>query len=236
VATSQPSIAAAWRVTKSIPVIGRMVDDPVADGMAQSLARPGGNVTGVYTMTEEMSPKRLELLKEAVPSLRRVGVLMRQDFPSVNIATRDWQTAEAAAHRLEVELVALNVKTAAEITSAFEATSKRNINGIMTFRNPTVVTYLDLIATLSRKHRLPAVFDAREYVEAGGLMSYGPDIDNTYRQLAGFVPKLLHATPPGELPIEQPTLFELVINKQTVHDIGLSLPPSLLMQADEVIE
>jgi putative ABC transport system substrate-binding protein len=236
VATSQPSIAAAWRVTKSIPVIGRMVDDPVADGMAQSLARPGANVTGVYTMTEEMSPKRLELLKEAVPSLRRVGVLMRQDFPSVNIAARDWQTAEAAAHRLAVELVALNVKTAEEITSAFEAKSKTNIDGIMTFRNPTVVTYLDLIATLSRKHRLPAIFDAREYVEAGGLMSYGPNIDNTYRQLARFVPKLLHATPPGELPIEQPTLFELVINKRTVDDIGLSLPLSLLMQADKVIE
>ena len=129
VATSQPSIAAAWRVTKSIPVIGRMVDDPIADGMARSLARPGGNVTGVYTMTEE---KRLELLKEAVPSVGRVGVLMRQDFPSANIARRDWTTAEAAAHRLAVELVALNVTTAEGITSAFEATSKRHIDGIMT--------------------------------------------------------------------------------------------------------
>ena len=236
VATSQPSIAAAWRVTKRIPVIGRMVDDPVADGMAQSLARPGGNVTGVYTMTEEMNPKRLELLKEAVPSVRRVGVFMRQDFPSANIARRDWKVAEAAAHRFAVELVAFNVTTAAEITSAFEETSKRNIDGIMTFRNPTVVTYLDLIGTLSRKHRLPAIFDAREYVEAGGLMSYGPNIDKTYRQLASFVPKLLHATPPGELPIEEPTSFELVINKRTADDIGVSLPPSLLAQAEKVIE
>ena len=235
VATSQPSIAAAWRVTKSIPMIGRMVDDPVADGMAQSLARPGGNVTGIYTMTEEMNPKRLELLKEAVPSVRRVGVLMRQDFPSVNIARRDWETAEAAAHRLAVELVALNVTTAAEITSAFEATSKRNIDGIMTFRNPTVVTYLDLIAALSRKHRLPAIFDAREYVEAGGLMSYGPNIDKTYRQLAGFVPKLLQGTPPGELPIEEPGSFEFVVNKRTADDIGVSLPQSLLIQANKVI-
>jgi putative ABC transport system substrate-binding protein len=236
VATSQPSIAAAWRVTKSIPVIGRMVDDPLADGMAQSLARPGGNVTGVYTMTEEMNPKRLELLKEAVPSVRRVGVLMRQDFPSANIARRDWKTAEAAAHRLAVELVALNVTTADGITSAFEATSKRNIDAIMTFRNPTVVTYLDLVAALARKHRLPAIFDAREYIEAGGLMSYGPNIDKTYRQLAGFVPKLLHATPPGELPIEEPTSFELVIDKRTADDIGVFLPPSLLIQVDKVIE
>ena len=235
VATSQPSIAAAWRVTKSIPVIGRMVDDPVADGMAQSLARPGGNVTGVYTMTEEMNPKRLELLKEAVPSVRRVGVLMRQDFPSTNVARGDWQAAQAAAERLAVELVALNVTTE-EITAAFEATSERNIDAIMTFRNPTVVTYLDLIAALSRKHRLPAIFDAREYVEAGGLMSYGPNIDKTYRQLAGFVAKLLQATPPGGLPIEEPTSFELVINKKTADDIGVSLPLSLLAQVDKVIE
>ena len=236
VATSQPSIAAAWRVTKSVPVIGRMVDDPVVDGMAQSLARPGGNVTGIYTMTEEMNPKRLGLLKEAVPSISRVGILMRQDFPSVSIAKRDWQAAELAAHQLALDLVALNVQTAADITAAFDVTSMQNIGGIITFRNPTVVTYLDLIAALSRKHRLPAVFDAREYVEAGGLMSYGPNIDETYRQLAGFASKLLHATPPGELPIEQPTSFELVINKRTADDIGLPVPQSMLTRADRVIE
>jgi len=236
VATSQPSIAAAWRVTKSVPVIGRMVDDPVVDGMAQSLARPGGNVTGIYTMTEEMNPKRLGLLKEAVPSISRVGILMRQDFPSVSIAKRDWQAAELAAHQLALDLVALNVQTAADITAAFDVTSMQNIGGIITFRNPTVVTYLDLIAALSRKHRLPAVFDAREYVEAGGLMSYGPNIDETYRQLAVFVFKLLHATPPGELPIEQPTSFELVINKRTADDIGLPVPQSMLTRADRVIE
>ncbi len=236
VATSQPSIAAAWRVTKTVPVIGRMVDDPVVDGMARSLARPGGNVTGIYTMTEDMSPKRLALLHEAVPSINRVGVLMRPDFPSATIAKRDWHTAELAAHQLALELVALNAQTAADLTAAFDATSTQNIGGIITFRNPTVVTYLDLIATLSQKHRLPAVFDAREYVEAGGLMSYGPNIDETYRQLAGFVSKLLHATPPGELPIEQPTIFELVINKRTADDIGVSLPQSLLTRADKVIE
>ncbi|MGC2079989.1 MAG: ABC transporter substrate-binding protein [Xanthobacteraceae bacterium] len=236
VATSQPSIAAAWRVTKSVPVIGRMVDDPVDDGMAQSLARPGGNVTGIYTMTEEMNPKRLALLKEAVPKLQRVGVLMRQDFPSVSIAKRDWQNAESAAHQLGVEPVTLNVQTADDIRAAFDVTSTQSIGGIITFRNPTVVTYLDLIAALSRKHRLPAVFDAREYVEAGGLMSYGPNIDEVYRQLAGFVSKLLHGTPTGGLPIEQPTSFELVINKRTADDIGLALPESLLIRADKVIK
>jgi putative ABC transport system substrate-binding protein len=236
VATSQPSIAAAWRVTKNVPVIGRMVDDPVVDGMAKSLARPGANITGIYTMTEEMNPKRLALLKEAAPQTQRVGVLMRQDFPNVSIAKRDWQNAELAADQLGVELAALNVQTADDIKAAFDAASAQSIGGIITFRNPTVVTYLDLIAGLSRKHRLPAVFDAREYVEAGGLMSYGPNIDETYRQLAGFASKLLHGTPAGELPVEQPTSFELVINKHTADDIGLSIPQSLLTRVDKVIE
>jgi putative ABC transport system substrate-binding protein len=235
-ATSQPSIAAAWRVTKSVPVIGRMVDDPVTDGMAQSLARPGGNVTGVYTMTEEMNPKRLALLKEAAPAVRRVGVLLRQDFPSEGIAKRDWQNAELAAHQLELELLALNVRTANEITTAFDQASANGVQGIITFRNPTVVTYLEIIAGLSRKRRLPAMFDAREYVEAGGLMSYGPNIDRSYRQLATYAYKLLHGTPVSNLPIEQPTTFELVINKHTASDIGISIPSSLLTRADKVIE
>ena len=236
VATSQPSIAAASRVTKSVPVIGRMVDDPVADGMARSLARPGTNVTGIYTMTEEMNSKRLALLKEAVPQIQRVGVLMRQDFPSVSMAKRDWQNAELAARELRVELVALDVRTGDDIRAAFDAASTQRAGGIVTFRNPTVVTYLDLIAGLSRKHRLPAVFDAREYVEAGGLMSYGPNIDEVYRQLAGFASRLLHGAPPGELPIQQPTSFELVINSRTADDIGLSVPESLLVRADKVIK
>lgn len=235
-ATSQPSIAAAWRVTKTVPVIGRMVDDPVTDGMALSLARPGGNVTGVYTMTEEMNPKRLALLKEVAPSVRRVGVLLRQDFPNESIAKRDWQNAKSAAHQLELELLALNVRSADDITAAFDKTSANGVQAIMTFRNLTVVTYLELVAGLSRKQQLPAVFDAREYVEAGGLMSYGPDIDRTYRQLATYAYKLLHGTPVGNLPIEQPTTFELVINKRTANDIGISIPSSLLARADKVIE
>jgi putative ABC transport system substrate-binding protein len=182
-----------------------------------------------------MNPKRLELLKEAVPQMQRVGVLMRQDFPSTSIARHDWHDAELAAHQLGVELIALNVHTADDIRAAFDATSTQSIGGIITFRNPTVVTYLDLIAGLSRKHRLPAVFDAREYVEAGGLMSYGPNIDEVYRQLAGFAAKLLHGLPPSELPVEQPTSFELIINERTADDIGLSVPESLQIRAAKVI-
>jgi putative tryptophan/tyrosine transport system substrate-binding protein len=230
VATSQPSIIAAARVTKAVPIIGRMVDDPVT--MARSLARPGGNITGIYSMTEEMNPKRLDLLKEVVPSIRRVGVLLRDDFPNVEDAEQSWQVAVAAARKLELELQALNVRSADDLTVAFEQATASQVGGIMTFRNPTVVTYLKLIAELCQKHRLPAVFGAREYVEAGGLMSYGPDIDATYRQLATYVDKILHGTPPGELPIEQPTAFKLVISKRAADTIGIALQPSLLAIAD----
>jgi putative tryptophan/tyrosine transport system substrate-binding protein len=236
VATSQPSIAAAAGVTKNVPVIGRMVDDPVANRMAQSLARPGGNVTGIYTMTEEMNPKRLSLLKEIAPSVRRVGVLLRQDFPNAENAEHAWQVAVAAGRQLNLELFALDARSADDITAAFAQASANHVDGFMTFRNPTVVTYLKLIAELCRKYRLPAVFDAREYVEAGGLMSYGPSIDATYRRLATYVDKLLHGTPPSKLPIEQPTTFELVINKRTADTIGITLPPDLLARADKVIE
>ena len=234
-ATSQPSIAAAARVTTTVPVIGRMVDDPVADGMAQSLARPGGNITGIYTMTEELNAKRLSLLKEAVPAVHRIGVLLRGDFPNVKTADHDWQVAQAAARELDLSLVALNARSLEEITAALGQASASNIDGIMTFRNPTVVTYLSQIAELCAKQRLPAVFDASEYAEAGGLMSYGPNIDAVYRQLATYVQKLLRGTPASELPIEQPTTFELVINKRTADAIGVTLPTELLARADKVI-
>ncbi|HUM14460.1 MAG TPA: ABC transporter substrate-binding protein [Candidatus Nitrosotalea sp.] len=233
VATSQPSIAAAARVTRDVPVIGRMNDDPVSNGMAKSLARPGGNITGIYAMTEDLNAKRLALLKEAAPSVRRVGVLLRRDWSNTE---HDWQVALAAARKLNLDLLALDARSADELTAAFKRASADRVDGIMTFRTPTVVTYLKLVAELCRTHRLPAVFDAREYVEAGGLMSYGPNIDAIYRQLATYAGKLLRGTPAAELPIEEPTRFELVINKHTADTIDLALPPSLLARADTVID
>jgi putative ABC transport system substrate-binding protein len=235
-ATSQPSIIAAARVTRTVPVIGRMVDDPVADGMAQSMGRPGGNVTGIYTMTEELNPKRLSLLKEAVPSVRRVGVLLRHDFPDIATADHDWQVTRAAALQLGLQLIGLDADSMSKIKAAFEQASASGVEGMMTFRNPTVVTYLEQIAGLCQKYHLPAVFDSSEYAEAGGLLSYGPDIDATYAQLATYVVKLIHGTPPGELPIEQPTKFELVINQHAASAIAVTLPPDLLATADRVIQ
>jgi putative ABC transport system substrate-binding protein len=236
VATSQPSIAAAGGVTKDVPVIGRMVDDPIDNGMARSLAVPGGNITGIYTMTEEMNPKRLALLKEAAPSVDRVGVLLRRDFPNAANAEHAWDVAVAAATRLKLELAALNARSADELTAALAQARASGVGGIMTFRNPTVVTYLKLIAEHCLAYRFASVFDAVEYVEAGGLMSYGPDIDATYRRLATYVQKLLQGTPAGKLPIEQPRTFQLVINERTASAIGLKLPTELLTRADRVVE
>ena len=235
VATSQPSIDAAAGVTNSVPVIGRMVDDPTSSGFAKTLARPGGNVTGIYALTEELNPKRLSLLKEAVPSIRRVGVLLRRDFPNPKEVEGDWRTAKAAAQALDIELLALDAHTADDLSAAFAQAVADRVDGIMTFRNPTVVTYLQLIGELCRKCRIPAVFDAREYVEAGGLLSYGPNIDAIYSQLASYVDRLLHGVSPGELPVEEPTKFELVINQRSAQAIGLLLPPALLVRADRIV-
>ena len=178
---------------------------------------------------------RLSLLKEAVPSLRRVGILLRRDFPNVATADHDWQVLETAARQLDLQLVRLDVGSTDELNAVFEQTSANGVGGIMTFRNPTVVTYLWQITGLCQKYRLPAVFDSSEYAEAGGMMSYGPNIDATYGQLARYVAKLMHGTPPGELPIEQPTKFELVINKRTADAIGVTLPTDLVARADKVI-
>jgi putative ABC transport system substrate-binding protein len=232
-ATSQPSITAAARVTKTVPIIGRINDNPVANGMAKSLARPGGNISGVYSLAEELTPKRLSLLKEVVPSVRRVGVLLRDDWPN---AKRALPAAKVAARQLGIELVALNARSSDDLTAAIDETAAKHLDGIITFRNPTVVTYLKLIAEQCRKRRLPAVFDAREYVDAGGLMSYGPSIDAIYRQLARYAVKLLNGTSVGDIPIEQPTKFEMIVNLKTAKTLGIAVPQSLLARADEVIE
>ena len=232
-ATSQPSVAAAEGVTKTVPIIGRLNDDPVENGMAKSLARPGGNISGIYSLAEELIPKRLSLLKEVVPSARRVGVLLRNDWPNEK---RGWQTAEVAAKELGLDLVALNARSASEIAATLDDASAKHLDGIITFRNSTVVTNLKLIAEQCRKLQLPTVFDAREYVDAGGLMSYGPNIDAIYRQLARFAVNLLKGASAGELPIEEPTKFELIVNRHTADAIGIQLSPDLLASADRVIE
>jgi putative ABC transport system substrate-binding protein len=232
-ATSQPSIEAAWRVTKSVPIVGRMNDDPVEVGLAKSLARPGGNFTGVYSLLEDMSGKRLELLRQAVPSLRRVGALLSLAHGD----TRHWLTeTETAARQLGLEIDVMDVGTVNDLGNAFALAAARGINGLLSFRNPMIVTNYRRVVELCNQYRLPSIFDAREFVDIGGFMSYGPNLDAIYRLLASHVDKILKGANPGEIPIQQPTTFELAINQKTARAIGIAFPTSVLVSSNVVIE
>ena len=233
-ATSQPSIEAAWRVTKSVPIVGRMNDDPVLVGLASSLARPGGNFTGVYSLLEGMTAKRLELLHQAVPSLRRVGALLTLTHGQ----TRQWLAdTEKAAQQLGVEIHVMDVRSGDALPEVFaQAAAHGQLDGLLSFRNPILVTNDRRVVALCNQYRLPAIFDAREYVDAGGFMSYGPNLDAIYGVLARLVDRILKGRKPGEIPIEQPTTFELAINRKTARAIGITFPTSVLVSADIVVE
>ena len=233
-ATSQPSIEAAWQMTKSVPIVGRMNDDPVPAGLATSLARPGGNFTGVYSLVEDMTAKRLELVQQAVPSLRRVGALLTLTHGN----TREWLAdAEKAAQQLGLEIHVMDVRSGEGLGEVFaQAAAKGGLNGLLSFRNPIIVTNYRRVVDLCSQYRLPGIFDAREFADIGGFMSYGPNLDDIYRLLASHVDKILKGTKPGEIPIQQPTTFELVINLKTARAMGLTFPASLLVSADVVIE
>jgi ABC-type uncharacterized transport system substrate-binding protein len=232
-ATSQPSIEAALRVTQTVPIVGRMNDDPVLRGIAKSLARPGGNFTGVYSLLEAMSGKRLELLWQAVPSLHRVGALLSLDHGD----TRHWLAeTDRGAQQLGLQIHVMDVRVADKLESAFAQATAHGVDGIITFRNPMIVTNYRRMVELCNQYRLPGIFDAREFADIGGFMSYGPNLDAIYRLLASHVDKILKGTKPGEIPIQQPTTFELVINLKTARAMGLTFPDSLLVSANVVIE
>lgn len=233
VATSQPAVDAARHITRSVPIVGRMTDDPVQAGAAASFAQPGGNVTGVYSLLEEMSRKRLALLHQAVPSLRRVGALLTLDRG----ATRHWLAdTEEAARQLGVEMHAMDVRAERDLETAFAAAAAKRVDGLIAFRNPTIVTHSRRVVELANRFRLPGIFDAREFAEVGGFMSYGPSLDSIFRRLATYVDKILKGERPGDIPIEQPSTFELVVNLKTAKALGIALPAAVLASADEVIE
>lgn len=233
VATSQPATEAAAKATSSVPIVGRMTDDPVAHGMAVSLGQPGRNVTGVYTLLEAMSPKRLALLHQAIPSLRRVGMLLRHDRG----ATTHWlRETEAAARPLNLDIHIMEASSPAELDSVFAQAAQARVDAFLAFRNPTIVTHHRRVIELSHRYRMPGIFDAREFADAGALLSYGPNLDDLFGRAAPYVDKILRGIPPGSLPIEQPTRFELVVNLRTARSLGIEVPPALLVSADEVIE
>jgi ABC-type uncharacterized transport system substrate-binding protein len=208
------------------------VADPVGAGVVKSLARPGGNATGLSTQQTDAAGKRIELLREVVPNLRRLAITYNGGNPSVVLDMREAQTATRV---LGLEAVTSDIRRPEDITPAFEALKVR-VEAIYICNDPVAITNRVRINTLVLGMRLATMFGAREFVEAGGLISYGPNFSELYRRAAELVDKILRAASPADIPVEQPTKFDLVINLTTAKALGLTIPPSLLTRADEVIE
>lgn len=232
-ATSQPCIDAAQKVTRTVPIVGRMSDDPVASKAAATLGHPLGTVTGVYSLLEEMSPKRLALLLEAAPGTRRVGLLAD---PERGATARWLSETTLAADRLGLAVSTLPLRSRSDLDGALSAAKQHGLDGIVAFRNPTIVTFAGDIIERLNDARLPSIFDAREFAEDGALLSYGPDLKAIYRRLAYHAVRILDGAAAGSVPIEQPTGFELVLNQRAARRLCIPITSSLLALADEVIE
>ena len=224
---------AAQQATSTLPIVMTTNTDAVAQGFVASLARPGGNITGVAGLGVELSGKRLELLKEVVPTASRIAAL----WNAVNATTVPFlQETQAAAQALGVELSVLEVHTPNDFEGAFAAATSSRAEALIVMPDAFLADHLTRIVDLVQQHRLPGMYPDREYVEAGGLMSYTATIANRNRRAAAYVDKILKGAKPADLPVEQPTKFELFINLKTAHVLGLTVPPSILARADEVIE
>ncbi len=234
VTSTDAATAAVRRQTRTIPIVMALSTDPVGTGFVASLARPGGNVTGLSNITAELGGKRLELLKEAVPGLSRVAFLWN---PDVRGALLDYKETEVRARALRLELTSLEVSTAEDLDRAFSTlTSERVQAFIVAAANIVIFARRPAIARFAQSNRLASIYAAKEYVDAGGLMSYGVSVSDMFRRSAAYVDKILKGAKPRDLPVEQPTKFELVINLKTAKALGLTIPPSLLARADQVIE
>jgi len=232
-----PQALAARQATRTIPIVFASAADPVASGLATSLARPGGNVTGLSTASSELVGKRLEQLKQAVPGVSRVAVLWQpQGVPGERTRKDMLKEAEVAARTLGVGLQFVEVRGPADFERAFSDMASARAGALTVLGSPMFVSERRRLVDLAAKTRLPAVYTAREYVDAGGLMSYGPDLNEMFRRAATYVDKILKGAKPADLPVEQPRKFELAINLKTAKALGLTIPPSVLGRADQVIE
>jgi putative ABC transport system substrate-binding protein len=228
-----PAVLAARRRTTSIPIVMAVSGDPLGIGVAQSLARPGGNVTGLSLMSGDLAGLRLAVLKETVPQAQRVAVLFNPGEPPTAEEMRD---TEAAARRLGVSLHPLEARARDDIEHAFARAASERADALITFAHGFAFVHRRLIAALAAHHRLPAMYGWREYAAVGGLMTYGPNVTAALHRAASYVDRIMKGANPAELPIEQPTKFELVINLNTAKALGLTVPPAVLARADEVIE
>jgi putative ABC transport system substrate-binding protein len=232
VTAGTPAALAAKQATASIPIVLVLAGDPIRTGLAASLSRPGGNVTGLTTLTTELSAKRLEFLRQILPTITRLGVLWDKN-PAFALALQD---TELAARTMNVSVLAVVMRSRDELETAFADLARLRVGALEVMPSPIVLSERRRVADLAVKHRLPTIYAQREYVEAGGLMSYGSNLRQMFLRAATYVDKILKGAKPGDLPVEQPTKFELVINVKTAKALGLKIPQSLLGRADEIIQ
>ncbi|MCA1841780.1 MAG: ABC transporter substrate-binding protein [Actinobacteria bacterium] len=226
------SIAAAQKATTTIPIVMTNSGDPVATGFVQSAAHPGGNITGLQQHSPTLAPKRLDLLKEAFPGAKKVGLLYNPDHPTAHASADELR---AASTQLGLDAVDVQVTSPDAIGPAIDRAAADGVQALMVLRTPFTVNNAPAIIDRIAAHRLPAMYETRNYVDAGGLMLYGPSFADLYRRSAGYVDKILKGASPADIPVEQPSRFEFVINQKTAHALGLSIPESVLARADEVL-
>jgi putative tryptophan/tyrosine transport system substrate-binding protein len=228
-----PGALALKNATKTIPIVFADVTDPIAAGLVDSLARPGGNITGFSSIEALLAGKRLELLKETVSKLSRVAVLWDPRNPG---STQEWKESQLAARELGLQLHSMEVSSADKYQDAFKEATRARSGALAVLSTPLASSNQDQLAKLAARNRLPAIYVQGSFVTDGGLMSYGPDRTERYRRIAVFVDKILKGTKPADLPVEQPTKFEFIINLKAAKQIGLTIPPNVLARADKVIK
>jgi ABC-type uncharacterized transport system substrate-binding protein len=233
VAWSTPAVIAVRRATSTVPIVMIAVGDPVGSGFIASLARPGGNITGLTNISIDLSAKLMELFAELVPGMKRVGVVRNPNNPAVTMALRE---TEDAVRKLNMQVRVVNAQTSGEFERAFAQLSAESVDGVVVLSDSTVIEHSRRIAEFAQSARLPTAFQRRENVDAGGLFSYGPDLNTQFRQAAFYVDRILKGENPAELPVQQPTKVELVINLKTAKALGLTVPTIMQMTAADVIE
>lgn len=233
VTASTPAVRAAQQATQTIPIVMTLVTDPVEDRVVPSLARPRGNVTGLTLMHTDLSAKRLALLKELLPRLARVAVFWSSTTPAYRLVLSETETA---ARSVGVRLHVVEVQGPADFDNAFAAIARERVDALVVLPDAMFRNHYPRILDLASKHRLPAMYWSSEFVDAGGLMAYGANIPDQYRQAAGFIAKILKGAKPGDLPIEQPAKLELLINLKTANALGVAIPQSLLLRTDRLVE
>jgi putative ABC transport system substrate-binding protein len=233
VAWTTPAVTAARTATSTIPIVMVAVGNPVEVGFIDNLARPGGNITGISNLAGDLSAKSVELLKETVPNTKHVGVIFNPSNPGSVLQLKG---NEDAIRALGLRVTRAEASTPEEYRRAFGRFNSEGVNGVVLQADSTLIDHAANVADLAKTARMPTVFQRRENVEAGGLLSYGPNLSGQFRQAAVYVDRILKGASPAELPVELPTTFEMVINLKTAKALGLTVPPSLLARADEVIE